>query len=132
MDGTSPNQAKQAELDKEKNTMPFENHSHKDLTDQSQASSSRSGSPERLQQLRQAHHFLLGQESKGTGMMTAQTEAQDRQEKIQPVIKQRDGKTSPDSEVRLKHQKRLDRRIDANATIAIIKIHIQEMQKYHK
>jgi hypothetical protein len=96
--------------------MPLENRLRKDTTDQSQASSSHSANPERLQQLRRAHGAQPEQGSKGKGMMTAEMETQDIQEKqqkwdndnknaIQEVIKQRDGKTSPQSEIRLGYNK---------------------------
>jgi hypothetical protein len=72
------------------------------------------------------------EQRKGKSMMTPEMEAQYSQENIQQVIKQRGGKTSPGSEIQLGNQKGLDGGIDVNATIATIKIHIQNMQKYHK
>jgi hypothetical protein len=105
-------------LEKGEYTIPLENRFEKDITDQSQASSSRSGNPERLQQLRRAHGAQPEQKSNGKGIMTAEMQNLDTQEKqqkwdnnhikaIKEVTKQRDGKTSYGSKISLGYQEGL-------------------------
>ena len=87
--------------------MAFENRLKKDITDQSQGSSSREANAERLRQLRtRASAFssdyvaqqqrALAERNGGRdkAFMTAAMEAHYQQKEIQRVIKQREGKTS--------------------------------------
>jgi hypothetical protein len=96
----------------------FEKHFQKDLTDQSQAFSNRSGSPEKLQQLRRAHSFQPEQDRKGKGIVSVEVQEQYNQTKqeswddnhqaaIREVVRQRGGKTSSDSEISLGYQEGL-------------------------
>jgi hypothetical protein len=98
--------------------MSFEKFFKQDSIDQSQQSSSHSRSPERLQQLRQAHRYQSEQNRKGKGIMSVEVQEQYNQTKreslndnyqaaIREIIKQRGGKSSSDSEISLGYQEGL-------------------------